>query len=119
MPATRDLLDWHRAYLDETSPLQLGRATHARRKTFPAFSDIAAVLPEVWPWGEMAEVAEVASRLSHQFPQEMVEAAIWSSTPSLARFLWPCSHRMLQCLCPHLCLTRFCLNQSRRGWLRS
>src|SRR5213595_176734 len=24
MPATRDLLDWHRAYLDETSPLQLG-----------------------------------------------------------------------------------------------
>src|SRR6266699_3980802 len=36
---------------------------HARRKTFPAFSDIAAVLPEVWPWGEMAEVAEVASRL--------------------------------------------------------
>src|SRR5436190_24012220 len=24
MPATRDLLDWHRAYLDETSSLQLG-----------------------------------------------------------------------------------------------
>src|ERR1700730_12690189 len=24
MPATRDLLDWHRAYLDETSPLQPG-----------------------------------------------------------------------------------------------
>src|SRR5205085_7803194 len=50
---------------------------HARRKTFPAFSDIAAVLPEVWPWGEMAEVAEVASRLSHQFPVDLVEAAIW------------------------------------------
>ena len=50
---------------------------HARRKTFPAFSDIAAVLPEVWPWGEMAEVAEVASRLSHQFPDDLVEAAIW------------------------------------------
>jgi len=50
---------------------------HVRRKTFPAFSDIAAVLPEVWPWGEMAEVAEVASRLAHQFPLEMVEAAIW------------------------------------------
>ena len=50
---------------------------HARRKTFPAFSDIAAVLPEVWPWGEMAEVAEVASRLSHQFPADLVEAAIW------------------------------------------
>ncbi len=50
---------------------------HARRKTFPAFGDIAAVLPEVWPWGEMAEVAEVASRLSHQFPIDLVEAAIW------------------------------------------
>jgi transposase len=50
---------------------------HARRKTFPAFSDIAAVLPEVWPWGEMAEVAEVASRLAHQFPVDLVEAAIW------------------------------------------
>ena len=50
---------------------------HARRKTFPAFADIAAVLAEVWPWGEMAEVAEVASRLSHQFPVDLVEAAIW------------------------------------------
>jgi len=50
---------------------------HARRKTFPAFSDIAAVLPEVWPWGELAEVAEVAARLSHQFPLDLVEAAIW------------------------------------------
>jgi Mu transposase, C-terminal len=50
---------------------------HARRKTFPAFPDIAAVLPEVWPWGEMAEVAEVAGRLSHQFPIDLVEAAIW------------------------------------------
>src|SRR5437588_2430332 len=46
-------------------------------------------------------------------------SSIWSSTPSLARFLWPCSHRMLQCLCPHHCLTRFCLNQRRRGWLPS
>ena len=41
---------------------------HARRKKFPAFADIAAALAEVWPWGEMAEVAEVASRLSHRFP---------------------------------------------------
>ena len=50
---------------------------HARRKTFPAFADIAAALQEVWPWGEMAEVAEVASRLEHQFPATLVEAAIW------------------------------------------
>src|SRR5438876_2339652 len=50
---------------------------HARRKTFPAFADIAATLREVWPWGEMAEVAEVVSRLEHQFPASLVEAAIW------------------------------------------
>src|ERR1700736_5301690 len=49
---------------------------HARRKTFPAFPDIAAVLPEVWPWGDMAPVSEVASRLAHQFPVDLVEAAI-------------------------------------------
>jgi hypothetical protein len=50
---------------------------HARRKTFPALADIATAVAEVWPWGEMAEVAEVASRLSHQFPADLVEAAIW------------------------------------------
>src|SRR6266568_2739293 len=50
---------------------------HARRKTFPAFADIAEAVQEVWPWGEMAPVSEVASRLSHQFPAELVEAAIW------------------------------------------
>jgi transposase len=50
---------------------------HARRKTFPAFADIAETLQEVWPWGEMAPVSEVASRLSHQFPIDLVEAAIW------------------------------------------
>jgi hypothetical protein len=50
---------------------------HARRKTFPAFGDIASVLLEVWPWGEMAEVAEVTARLSHQFPVDLIEAAIW------------------------------------------
>ncbi len=50
---------------------------HARRKTFPAFADIAETLQEAWPWGEMAPVSEVASRLSHQFPVDLVEAAIW------------------------------------------
>src|SRR5438105_3801841 len=57
---------------------------HARRKTFPAFGDIAAVLPEVWPWGEMAEVAEVAARLSHQFPVDLVEATIWKVVGEVA-----------------------------------
>ena len=49
---------------------------HARRKTFPAFADVAAVA-EIWPWGEVASVEAVASRLSHQFPANLVEAAIW------------------------------------------
>ncbi|MHB8599892.1 MAG: hypothetical protein ACYDER_24175 [Ktedonobacteraceae bacterium] len=50
---------------------------HARRQSFPAFANIAAASQEVWPWGEMAPVCEVASRLSHQFPAALVEAAIW------------------------------------------
>ena len=50
---------------------------HARRKTFAAFADIAAALQEVWPWGEMAPVCDVASRLEHEFPVDLVEAAIW------------------------------------------
>ncbi len=50
---------------------------HARRKTFPAFADITEVVQKVWPWGEMAPVSEVVSRLSHQFPVDLVEAAIW------------------------------------------
>ncbi len=41
---------------------------HARRQTFPAFADIAAAVHEVWPWGEVAAVCEVASRLEHTFP---------------------------------------------------
>jgi len=50
---------------------------HARRKIFPAFAEIAEALASVWPFGEMAPVCEVASRLSHQFPVSLVEAAIW------------------------------------------
>jgi transposase len=50
---------------------------HARRKPFPAFADIAAAVHEVWPWGEVAAVCEVASRLAHTFPAHLVEAAIW------------------------------------------
>ena len=50
---------------------------HARRKTFPAFGDIAAALQEVWPAGEVASVEEVESRLAGQWPANLVEAAIW------------------------------------------
>src|SRR5947208_8992795 len=50
---------------------------HGRRKTFPAFADMAAAVHAVWPWGEVAAVCEVASRLEQTFPAHLVEAAIW------------------------------------------
>jgi len=50
---------------------------HARRQTFPAFADIAAAVHVVWSWGDVAAVCEVASRLAHQFPAHLVEAAVW------------------------------------------
>jgi hypothetical protein len=50
---------------------------HARRKSFPAFADIATALPEIWPWGEVASVEEVESRLAGRWPANLVEAAIW------------------------------------------
>ena len=50
---------------------------HARRKSFPAFADIAAALQEVWPWGEVASVEEIESRLAGRWPATLVEAAIW------------------------------------------
>lgn len=50
---------------------------HARRKSFPAFADIASAVREVWPWGEVAPVEEIARRLSHQWPSDLVEATIW------------------------------------------
>ena len=50
---------------------------HARRKTFPAFADIAEALASVWPWGEVASVEEVESHLAGRWPANPVEAAIW------------------------------------------
>ena len=50
---------------------------HARRKSFPAFADIACAVQEVWPWGEVATVSEIARRLSQQWPPDLVESTIW------------------------------------------
>ncbi len=50
---------------------------HARRKSFPVFAEIATALQQVWPWGEVASVEEVESRLGHRWPATLVEAAIW------------------------------------------
>lgn len=50
---------------------------HARRQSFPAFADIAMALQDIWPWGEMASVEEVANRFGQRWPSVLVEAAIW------------------------------------------
>jgi Mu transposase, C-terminal len=50
---------------------------HARRRSFPAFAEIVLALQEVWPWGEVASVEEVESRLAGRWPANLVEAAIW------------------------------------------
>src|SRR5947209_869626 len=50
---------------------------HARRKSFPAFADIAVALQDIWPWGEMASVEEIVSRFGQRWPVALVEAAIW------------------------------------------
>ncbi len=50
---------------------------HARRKSFPAFADIAQAVQEVWPWGEVASVEEVEQRLAERWPLPLVEATIW------------------------------------------
>jgi hypothetical protein len=39
---------------------------HARRKTFPAFADIVLAVQEICPWGEVASVEEVESRLAQR-----------------------------------------------------
>ena len=50
---------------------------HARRKTFPAFAEIVLSSARIWPWGEVASVEEIESRLTGQWPANLVEAAIW------------------------------------------
>ena len=50
---------------------------HARRKTFPAFAEIVLAVQEIWPWGEVASVEEIESRLTGRWPANLIEAAIW------------------------------------------
>src|SRR5215472_16393284 len=47
---------------------------HARRKTFPAFADIAQAVQEIWPWGEVASVEEIETRLAGRWPANLIEA---------------------------------------------
>ena len=50
---------------------------HARRKTFPVYAEIVRALQEIWPWGEVASVEEIESRLTGRWPTNLVEAAVW------------------------------------------
>lgn len=53
---------------------------HARRQSFPAFAEIVVALREIWPWGDVASVEEVESRLGHRWPTSLVEAATWQES---------------------------------------
>ena len=50
---------------------------HARRQTFPAWSELAEALQVVWPPGEVAGVQEVVERLGERWSQAEREAAVW------------------------------------------
>lgn len=50
---------------------------HARRQPFPAYAELVRAVHEIWPWGEVASVEEVASRLAGRWPAPLVEAALW------------------------------------------
>ncbi len=50
---------------------------HARRQTFPSWSQLEEALQVIWPWGEAASVQELVERLGERWPQAEREAAVW------------------------------------------
>ena len=57
---------------------------HARRKSFPAFAEIAVAVQEVWPIGEVASVEEIERRLGQRWPVSLMEAALWKMVADAA-----------------------------------
>ncbi len=50
---------------------------HARRQSFPTYSEIAATLLAYWPWGEMSSVNELVRLFGPRWSDQEVEAAVW------------------------------------------
>src|SRR5713226_6438396 len=71
---------------------------HARRQSFPDFAAIETALHEVWPWGEVASVEEVGSRLGDRWSASLVEAAIWKMMADAAA----CGHLLVDLAEKHL-----------------
>ncbi len=71
---------------------------HARRQSFPDFAAIETALHEVWPWGEVASVEEVCSRLGDRWLASLVEAAIWKMMADAAA----CGHLLVDLAQKHL-----------------
>ncbi len=71
---------------------------HARRQGFPDFAAIETALHEVWPWGEVASVEEVCSRLGDRWSASLVEAAIWKMLADAAA----CGHLLVDLAEIHL-----------------
>src|SRR5262249_43427849 len=63
---------------------------HARRRSLPAFAEMALAVHELGPWGAVASVAEVASRLAQRWPATLGEAALWKvvADAAAAGHLW-------------------------------
>lgn len=80
---------------------------HARRQTFPSWSQLEEALQVVWPWGEAACVQEVVERLGERWPQAEREAAIWkrcAESAARGHFLVDLASVRLSRLTPLICL---------------
>src|SRR5207253_6977530 len=80
---------------------------HARRQTFPSWSQLEEALQVAWPWGEAACVQEVVDRLGERWPQAEREAAVWkrcAESAARGHLLVDLASVSLTRLTPLLCL---------------
>ena len=80
---------------------------HARRQSFPSWSELAEALQVVWPYGEAACVQEVVERLGERWGPSEKEAAVWKRCADAAacgHLLVDLANIQLTRLTPLLCL---------------
>src|SRR5438105_15682913 len=80
---------------------------HARRQTFPSWSQLEEALQVAWPWGEAACVQEVVDRLGERWPQAEREAAVWkrcAESAARGHLLMDLASVSLTWLTPLICL---------------
>src|SRR5215468_3704276 len=80
---------------------------HARRQSFPSWSELAEALQVVWPYGETACVQEVVEHLGERWPPAEKEAAVWKRCADAAacgHLLVDLANIQLTRLTPLICL---------------